>query len=52
MFANSDVPGVNDNVYQNTVIRLTVVAEAVQAANNAIRAVWGVNQDTWTVIPA
>jgi predicted ribosomally synthesized peptide with SipW-like signal peptide len=52
MFANNGVPGVNDNVYQNTVIRLTVVAEAVQAANNAIRAVWGVDSDTWTVIPA
>jgi predicted ribosomally synthesized peptide with SipW-like signal peptide len=50
-FASNGVPGVNDNVYQNTVIRLTVAAEAVQAANNAIGAVWNVDPDTWTVIP-
>jgi predicted ribosomally synthesized peptide with SipW-like signal peptide len=51
-FANNGVPGVNDNVYQNTVIRLTVIAEAVQAANNAIKAVWKIDPETWTVIPA
>lgn len=50
-FANNGVPGVDDNVYQNTVIRLTVIAEAVQAANDAIKAVWRIDPTTWTVIP-
>jgi predicted ribosomally synthesized peptide with SipW-like signal peptide len=51
-FANNGIPGIDDNVYQNTVIRLTVIAEAVQAANNAIKAVWSIDPETWTVIPA
>lgn len=49
-FACDGVPGVNDNEYQNTVIRLTVVAQAVQKTNRAIEAVWSIDPVTWTSI--